>query len=62
MKKGQHVWVKMFPDKLSERVVWKVEKTYVAVCRPEMFDQIKDLPGLPDLVMGFPKEDVKESP
>ena len=58
MKKGQKILVKAFPDVTLERIVWEEGKTYVAVCRPEVFDEIKDQNDLPKSVMGFPKEDV----
>lgn len=58
MKKGQRILVKAYPDVVLERIVWEVGNTYVAVCRPEMFDKIKGSTGLPEQIMGFPKEDV----
>lgn len=58
MKKGQRILVRAFPDVTLERIIWEVGKTYVAVCRPEMFEIIKNQAELPDSVMGFPKEDV----
>ena len=58
MKRGQKVLVKSFPNITLERIVWEVGKTYIAVCRPEVYDDIKNLSGLPEQVMGFPKEDV----
>lgn len=59
LSKGQRVWVRSYPTKRLERVVLKEEKTYILVCRPEVYDTIKDLEGLPDSVMGFPKKDVE---
>lgn len=58
MKKGQRVLVKAFPDIILERIVWEEGETYVAVCRPEIFEEIKNQDGLPNSVMGFPKEDI----
>jgi len=58
MKKGQRILVKSFPDIPLERIIWEEGKTYVAVCRPEVFDEIKNLSGLPEQIMGFPKEDI----
>ena len=58
MEKGQKILVRAYPNKTLERVVWEEGRTYVAVCRPETFEQIKDLSGLPASVMGFPKEDI----
>ncbi len=58
MKKGQRILVKAFPDVTLERIVWEEGKTYVAVCRPEIFDEIKNIIGMPEQIMGFPKEDV----
>ena len=55
MKKGQRVLVRAFPDMEIERIVWEVGNTYVAVCRPEVYEDIKNLGGLPKQVMGFPK-------
>ena len=58
MKKGQKVLVKSFPNITLERIVWEEGKTYIAVCRPEVFEDIKNSNGLPEQIMGFPKEDV----
>jgi hypothetical protein len=58
MKKGQRILVKAYPNETLERIVWEEGKTYVAVCRPEVYEHIKGFVGLPDLVMGFPKDDV----
>ncbi len=58
MKRGQKILVKAFPNQTLERIVWEEGKTYVAVCRPEVFESIKNVVGLPESVMGFPKEDV----
>jgi hypothetical protein len=58
MKRGQKVLVKSFSNITLERIVWEEGKTYIAVCRPEVYDDIKNLSGLPEQVMGFPKEDV----
>ena len=58
MQKGQRILIKAFPDITLERVVWEEGKTYVAVCRPEIFEKIKNLNGLPESIIGFPKEDV----
>lgn len=58
MKKGQKVLVKSFPNITLERIVWEEGKTYIAVCRPEVFEDIKNSSGLPEQIMGFPKEDV----
>lgn len=58
MKKGQRILIRAFPNTLLERIVWEEGKTYVAVCRPEVFEDIKNLNGLPEQIMGFPKEDV----
>ena len=59
LRKGQRVWVRSYPNKRLERIVLKEEETYILVCRPEVYDEIKDLDGLPDNVMGFPKKDVE---
>jgi len=59
LSKGQGVWVRSYPNKRLKRVVLKEEKTYVLVCRPEVYEIIKDLEGLPDSVMGFPKKDIE---
>jgi hypothetical protein len=58
LKRGQRILVRSFPDVPLERIVWEEGKTYVAVCRPEVFDEIKSLNGLPEQVIGFPKEDI----
>ena len=58
MKRGQRILVRAFPDVPLERIVWEEGKTYVAVCRPEVFDEIKNQNDLPEQVMGFPKEDI----
>jgi hypothetical protein len=58
MKKGQKILVRAYPDKTLERIVWEEGKTYVAVCRPEIFEQIRTTNGLPESIMGFPKEDI----
>ncbi len=58
MKKGQRILVKAFPDITLERIIWEEGKTYVAVCRPEIFEEIKNQAGLPNEIMGFPKEDI----
>jgi len=58
MEKGQWVLVKAFPDKTLERIVWEENRTYVVVCRPEVYGQAIALRAEPVVVMGFPKEDV----
>lgn len=58
MKKGQRILVRAFPNIELERIIWEVGNTYVAVCRPEVYDDVKNLSGLPKQIMGFPKEDV----
>lgn len=58
MKRGQRILVRAYSNQTFERVVWEEGKTYVAVCRPEKYEEIKELNGLPNSVMGFPKEDV----
>lgn len=58
MKRGQRILVKAFQNEILERVVWEEGKTYVAVCRPEVYEDIKNSSGLPEQIMGFPKEDV----
>ena len=58
MKRGQKILVKAYPNETLERIVWEERKTYVAVCRPEIFENIKNSDGLPDSIMGFPKEDI----
>lgn len=58
VRKGQRILVRSFPNETLERIVWEEGKTYVAVCRPEVFNEIQNLSGLPDAIMGFPKEDV----
>ena len=58
MKRGQKILVKAYPNQTLERIVWEEGKTYVAVCRPEIYEGIKASVKLPASVMGFPKEDV----
>jgi hypothetical protein len=58
MKKGQRILIKAYPDRTLERIVWEEGKTYIAVCRPEVYEDIKTLNGLPEQIMGFPKEDI----
>lgn len=61
MKRGDRVLVKAFPDKELQRIVWEEGNTYVVVCRPEIYEEAMKSRVAPtlDLVMGFPKEDVK---
>ena len=58
MKKGQRILVKAYPDKILERVVLKEEHTYVVVCRPEIYETIREDEDMPDAVMAFPREDI----
>ena len=58
MKKGQRILVRAYPNIILERIVWEEGKTYVAVCRPEVYEDIKNLSGLPKSINGFPKEDI----
>lgn len=58
MKKGQRILVRAYPDKILERVVLKEEHTYVVVCRPEIYETIREDEDIPDTVMAFPKEDI----
>jgi hypothetical protein len=60
LSKGQRVLVRAYPDRRLERIVLREEKTYVLVCRPEVYHKVKELDSLSDDVMGFPKEDVLE--
>jgi len=58
MEKGQRILVKAYPDKILERVVLKEEHTYVVVCRPEIYEMIREGKDMPDAVMAFPREDI----
>ena len=60
MERGDIISVRAYPDKLLERVVLEVARTYVVACRPEMYEQLADARGLPDAAMGFPIGDVVE--
>ena len=59
MKRGDSVRVRAYPDKVLARVVWEVEKTYVVVCRPEVYKQAVASGTEPEVFMGFPNEDVE---
>lgn len=39
--KGQRILVRAFANEILERIVWEEVKTYVAVCRPEVYEDIK---------------------
>ena len=58
MEKGQRILVRAYPDKELERVVLEDADTYILVCRPEVYESIKDDRTLSSYVMGFPKKDV----
>ena len=58
MKRGDLVIVRAYGGKLLDRVVLEVHPTYVLVCRPEVYDEVKYQPQLPAASMGFPIEDV----
>jgi hypothetical protein len=58
MEKGQRVLIKGYPHKELERVVLEEANTYILVCRPEVYESIKDDRGLSGYAMGFPKKDV----
>jgi len=58
MEKGQRVLVRGYPDKELERVILEEADTYILVCRPEVYEAIKDDEGLSGYAMGFPKKDV----
>jgi hypothetical protein len=58
MQRGQKVVVRAFPDQLLKRIVWAEGKTYVAVCRPEVYQRALQSGKEPESVMGFPKQDV----
>lgn len=58
MERGQRVLVRAYPNRELERVVWEEADTYIIVCRPEIYEDIKNDETLPDSIMGFPKEDV----
>jgi hypothetical protein len=60
MKRGQLVKVKAYPDKELLRVVLEEYDTYVLVCRPEVYEDMKNLDIPQDFIMGFPKKDVIE--
>ena len=60
MERGDVILVRAYPDKLLERVVLDVARTYVVACRPEMYEHLADARGLPDAAMGFPIGDVVE--
>ena len=60
MKPGDIILVRVYPDKIEERVVVQVETTYVVVCRPEVYQSVAGTPGVPNASMGFPIEDVLE--
>ena len=58
MNRGDRIRIRVYPDREVERVVLEVHPTYVLACRVEVYDEVKDLEGLPDLAMGFPLMDV----
>ena len=58
MERGQRVLVRAYPNKELERVVLEEAGTYILVCRPEVYESIKDDETLPNSAMGFPKKDV----
>lgn len=60
MKRGQLVKVKAYPNKELVRVVLEEHDTYVLVCRPEVYEGVKDFDIPPDFGMGFPKKDIIE--
>jgi hypothetical protein len=62
MERGQRVVVRAYPDRLLQRVVWAEGKTYVAVCRPEVYQQAQQSGKNPESMMGFPKADVSLDP
>jgi hypothetical protein len=59
MNIGTKVMVKAYPNKELERLVLKEAKSYILVCREEVFkDALIHGDSYPN-VMGFPKEDVR---
>lgn len=58
MQRGDVVVVRAYPNKQLERVVWEEHKSYVLVCRPEVYDEAVKQGVEPESWMGFPKEDV----
>ena len=58
MQRGDVVLVRAYPDKVLERKVIEVGETYIAVCRPDVYEQALNEGWTGNLVMGFPKEDV----
>lgn len=61
MERGTAVLVRVYPDKTVERVVWEEKKTYIIVCRREVYDAAIRSGKEPDSSMGFPKEDVSKA-
>ena len=58
MQRGDIVLVRAYPDKVLERKVIEVGETYIAVCRPEVYEEALFQGWGGNLIMGFPKEDV----
>ena len=60
MEAGEVILVRVYPDKEEERVILRVEPTYVLACHPEAYSLAASQGGLPEAAMGFPIEDVIE--
>lgn len=58
MQRGDIVIVRAYPNKQLERVVWEEHKTYVLVCRSEIYIEAIKQGVEPESSMGFPTEDV----
>ena len=61
MKRGDMVLVRAFPDEILERVVWEEQKTYVILCRREIYERAIEECSEPTTTMGFPKGDIIQS-
>lgn len=62
MKKGESVRVRVYPDKVVQRIVWEERETYVVLCRPEIYKSAIQKSQEPEVTMGFPKEDIIQPP
>ena len=58
MERGQRVKVRAYPNKLLPRVVWQEYRTYIEVCREEVYLEAVREGRDPEATMGIPKGDV----
>lgn len=58
MEKGERVHVRAYPDETLERIFLEEHPTYILVCREEVYADACASGNEPEVVMGFPKEDI----